>query len=338
MFSMGCVVPPDVATGVSTAVRSNAPQAPGSSATVAGLVALLLWSMSVALMRGMSERSGLLTGPMLASLLGGALGLAWSTARGHPLGAQLRLPALYLWGCGALFVLTNVSLYLAIGLCLDHDQTLVIALVNYLWPALTVALSVPLLGYRARPWLPVGLLAAVAGTAVALLGGGLGDGTGATFWHTPRGLSALGLGGVAALSWGLYSNLARRWGDPEHGAVPLFALATGATLGLMLLAHPETVTWTLRGALEVATLGVASLAVAYALWDTGVRRGDPAVLGVASYFVPVASTLVSALYLVVVPGVHVISGAALVVAGAWLSKSALVAPATPTPPAGSWPG
>ena len=303
------------------------------AATLAGLTALALWSTSVALMRGMSEHSGLLTGPALSCLLGGALGVGLHVARGRSPREWLRLPWRYLWGCGALFVTTNVALYLAIGACADRRQTLVIGLVNYLWPALTVGLSVPLLGLRARPWLPLGLLAAVAGTAVALLGGEALTGTDASFWTTPQGLFALGAGLTAAVSWALYSNLARRWGDPERGAVPPFALATGLTLALLLLVHPETVTWTPRGVAEVVLLGVASLAVAYALWDHGFRRGDPAVLGLASTFVPIASTCVSALYLGVTPGAHVLAGGALVVGGAWASKRALTP--GPRPPLSS---
>lgn len=217
-----------------------------------------------------------------------------------------------------------MTLYLAIGACRDRTQTLVVGLVNYLWPSLTVALSVPLLGRRARAWLPLGLAAAVAGTALAVLGGGALAGADNAFWRTGRGLFALAMAAAAALSWGLYSNLARRWGDPERGAVPLFALATAAALGLLLLLRPENVVWSARGAAEVAVMGIASLAGAYVLWDLGMRRGDHALLGVASYFVPVASTAVSAVYLGVRPGWNVLAGCALVVLGAWLSRSALI--------------
>jgi drug/metabolite transporter (DMT)-like permease len=293
---------------------------PADKATAAGLAALLIWSASVALMRGVSENMGLLTGPALASSIGGVLALAWIRLRGGSASAMLRLPRKYLYGCGLLFVACNVSLYLAIGACLDRSQTLVVALVNYLWPVLTVALSVPILGRRAKKWLPWGCLVAVAGTAVALLGGERLD---PGFWATARGLFILAMGLVAAVSWGLYSNLARLWGDPDRGAVPLFALATAAALGLLLLLRPETPRWSLRAVLEVATLGVASLMAAYALWDLGMRRGDHAFLAVCSYFVPVASTMVSAAYLGVRPGWHVLVGCALVTAGALLSSRAL---------------
>jgi len=287
------------------------------------LAALCIWSASVALMRGMSESIGLLTGPALACSLGGLLALVWIKLRGGALTGMLRLPRKYLLGCGALFVTCNVGLYLAVGACSSRSQTLVVALVNYLWPVLTVVFSVPLLGRRARPLLPLGCLAAVAGTAVAIVGPGALVQADLGFWTTGRGLFALAMALVAALSWGLYSNLARLWGDPEQGAVPLFALATAAALGLLLLGRPEHPHWTWRGIIEVCAVGVASLMAAYALWDLGMRRGDHGLLSVCSYFVPVGSTLFSALYLRVRPGWHILLGCLLVVAGALLSRQAL---------------
>jgi drug/metabolite transporter (DMT)-like permease len=290
-------------------------------ATSAGLAALIIWSASVALMRAVSESIGLYAGPALSCLVGAATALAW--ARRSGVSAMLRLPRKYLLGCGALFVSCNVGLYLAVGSCADRRQTLVVALVNYLWPTLTVALSVPILGRKARAFLPWGCLLAVAGTAVAILGGGALSAADLVFWTTSRGLFALAMAFVAALSWGLYSNLARRWGDAQRGAVPLFALATAAALGLLLLWRPEHPHWTQRAVTEVCALGVASLTFAYALWDVGVRRGNHALLGVCSYFVPLGSTLFSAFYLGVRPGWHVLAGCALVVTGALVSRSAL---------------
>jgi drug/metabolite transporter (DMT)-like permease len=284
-------------------------------ATLGGLAALALWSASVALTRGLCEALGTLTGPGLAALLGGGLALLWSPAR-----RMLALPKRYLLVCGGLFVSCNVGMYLAVGGAPNRSAVLAVALVNYLWPALTVALSVPVLGRRSRWYLPVGCLVAVAGTALALLGG-----------HGLR-WSELGAGvlapaawaGVAALSWGLYSNLARLWGGTKEGAVPLFALATGAALLSLRLLRPEAPHWTPKALVELVLLGVASMSVAYALWDEGMRKGDQLLLGLASYFVPVASTLVSSAYLGVRPGWGVLAGSVLVAAGALISRRALL--------------
>jgi drug/metabolite transporter (DMT)-like permease len=50
-----------------------------------------------------------------------------------------------------------------VGLAKSREQVLEIALVNYLWPALTILLSLPLLKQRARLWL-------LPGTELALTG------------------------------------------------------------------------------------------------------------------------------------------------------------------------
>jgi drug/metabolite transporter (DMT)-like permease len=287
-------------------------------ATWGGLAARAIWSSSVALGRGLTESIGTLTGPALASLIGGLLALVWMALRGRPIAPMLRLPKKYLLVCGGLFVSCNAGLYLALGRAPNRSSVLAVGLVNYLWPALTVALSVPILGRKGRWTLPVGCLMAVGGTAAATLWG-----AGFDWGELGSSLTPLAFAGAAALSWGLYSNLARLWGSADQGAVPLFALATGAVLGLLRLAFPETSHWTLKGLAELCAIGVASMMVAYALWDWGMRCGDHLLLGIASYFVPVASTLIASAYLGVRPGWGVLLGCVLVVAGALVCRRAV---------------
>jgi drug/metabolite transporter (DMT)-like permease len=133
------------------------------------------------------------------------------------------------------------------------------------------------------------------------------------------------LAAVSAVSWALYSNLARRWGSPQGGAAPLFVLATACGLGLLRLLRPETTCWSLKGALEVAFMGVVSQGMAYNLWDHGMRRGNHVLLSLSSYFVPVASLLLASVYLAVVPHASVLIGCALVVAGAVICLMSLEA-------------
>jgi drug/metabolite transporter (DMT)-like permease len=128
--------------------------------TGGGLGAILLWSATFAFARSLSEQVGPLTAGAAAYLIGGSfclLRLAWS---GKPVAESLKLPRLYLLGCGSLFVFYTAAIYLAVGLAKDREQLLEIALVNYLWPALTVLCSLLLLKKRASLWL-------VQGTALA---------------------------------------------------------------------------------------------------------------------------------------------------------------------------
>ena len=89
-------------------------------------------------------QEGPLTAGAAVYLLGGSLSVVrlFSTSRRSRFTGQHRL---YLLGCGALFVFYTVAVYLAVGLCRDREQLLEIALVNYLWPALTMVLSIPIL-------------------------------------------------------------------------------------------------------------------------------------------------------------------------------------------------
>jgi drug/metabolite transporter (DMT)-like permease len=296
--------------------------------TTLGLAAILLWSTSVALSRSLGEQLGPLTTASLIYLIGGALGTAVLALSGK-LPALRALPRRYLYGCGGLFVLYMASLYLGLGLADTHSQVLQVGLLNYLWPTLTVLLSVPILRLRARPLLVPGALLATAGVFLATTQGQPLN------WNTAplaRGWANLGrsslpylLGLSAAFSWALYSTLSRRWAGKAAGqtagqAVPLFMLGTGLVLGTARLLSTEQTHWTARAGAELAYMVVGSN-LAYAFWERAMRRGDIVLVAAASLFTPLLSTLVSMLYLGVRPGPRLWIGCALVIAGAAICKA-----------------
>jgi len=302
------------------------------AATAQGLAALGLWASTLAVSRSLAESAGAVTGACAALAAGGALSLAFHWARGQPPWAALALGARYLGGCGALFVGYMACLYAAIGLAADRPTTLVVGLLNYLWPPLMVAFSVPLLGQRARvPLLLLGCALALGGTAVAVLGGEAGEAGEAL--GPPRlagrSLVAQALAAAAGVLWALYSNLARRLGPPPGAAaradaVPHFLLASAGALWLLRSVLPaEHGAFTGRALVELAVLAAGPMAGAYSLWERGVRGGDHALLGLTSYFVPVASLALASAYLGVTPGPALAAGCALVVAGALVSRASL---------------
>ena len=290
-----------------------------TAATIGGLAALAVWSMTVAIARSMSESLGTLTGPALAMGAGGIIALAVSWVRGCSPAAMLRLPRKYLFGCGGLFAAYMFFMYAAIGWAPNRSTAVVVGLVNYLWPTLTVVFSIPLLRRRARWPAAVGCVAAVAGTAVAVLGGEQFQwrdvGAGGT-----TGLVVLLLAGGAAVTWALYSNLVKLWGRPDAGAVPLFLLASAVLLGLLRLGRHEETVWTLRAFREFCVIAVATSALAYVLWERGMRRGNHLLLSVASYLTPIAATGIAAAYLKVRPGWGLVVGCILVTGGALICR------------------
>jgi drug/metabolite transporter (DMT)-like permease len=291
--------------------------------TLYGVVAILLWSTTVALARSLTEQVGSLTAASSVYLVSGAFCLTYLFSSTDRIARVRRLPLLYVLGCGALFVLYMLAVYLAIGMATDRQQALEIGLINYLWPALTLVLSLFLLDNRARLSLVPGTVLALFGVFVVLTQGS------AISWasfsaHVRGNPIAYSLALTAAVSWALYSNLTRRWAGPESGgAVTLFIPATGMALLLLRLLTTEQGSWHVRTTIEVAFMAAAT-AIAYALWDIAMRKGNVVLVAAASYFTPLFSMLISFAYLDVAPSSNLWLGCLCIILGSlasWASVS-----------------
>jgi drug/metabolite transporter (DMT)-like permease len=282
--------------------------------TALGIAAILLWSTSVAFGRSLGEQLGPLTTASLIYLIGGTLGISYLALTGR-LAALGGLPRRYLYGCGGLFVLYMASLYLALGLAETRAQVLQVGLMNYMWPTLTVVLSVPILGLEASPLLVPAAGLASAGVVLATTQGQ--PLTWAAFGaNLARNSLPYILGLTAALSWALYSVLSRRWASQETGpAVPVFMLCTGILLGLARLLTVESTQWTARSLAELAYMIVGSN-LAYAFWERAMRHGNLVLVATSSYFTPLLSTFVSTIYLGALPGARLWLGCVMVIGGA----------------------
>ena len=154
-----------------------------------------------------------------------------------------RLPRQYVLGCGGLFVVYTVCLYGAIGLAGGREQVLEVGVINYLWPGLTLVLSVPILHKRAGLGLILGAVLGFAGVVLAAWPAGAPDGPGLA-GHLRANAWPFLLALVGAVTWALYSNLSRRWAERAEGqAVPLFLLATGAVMAGLRVALGGASQW-----------------------------------------------------------------------------------------------
>lgn len=293
---------------------------PGNSklSTGSGLAAILLWSATFALARSLSEQVGALTAGASVYLLGGLCCLLALWWRKSSPGRFRKMPRRYLFGCGFLFILYTALIYSAVGLARDRVQLLEIALVNYLWPGLTVLLSVPLLGSRTGRGLLPGTALAVSGVFLVMTQGAHVSWTSFS-GHLQSNPLAYLCALVAAVAWAFYSNLTRRWSAPDSGgAVELFMLATGVVLLTLRLLATEPHSWSVKVVGEVMALA-AITTLAYVLWDVAMRKGNLIFVATCSYFTPLLSTLVSCAYLAVTPSPKVWIGCLLVVIGSLLS-------------------
>jgi len=291
--------------------------------TILGILAIVFWSTTIAFGRRLAEEVGIWTATSIAFTAGGVVScLFWSVRYGTPR-ALFRHRLAYLLGSGGLFVLYIICLYGAIGLAVNRRQVLEVGVLNYLWPASVLVLSVPILGFKPRRALWVGILLAVAGAVLALAQ--QGELSLASWRHNlaaapvPYVLAACG-----ALAWGLYSNLSRRFGPAEGvGAQPLFVLASAVMLLLLRSVAHENPRWSLEAFLLLAYNSIFPVTLAYAFWDYAMRTGKIVLLASLSYLIPILSTAISAFFLRLRPGITLWAACALVIVGALICRLSL---------------
>ncbi|KFX80421.1 aromatic amino acid DMT transporter YddG, partial [Ralstonia solanacearum] len=132
-------------------------------ATLIGLIAVLLWSSIVGLIRGVSQSLGAVGGA--AMMYSVASVLLWFSI------GFIRLkdvPRRYLvWG-SLLFVSYELCLSLSIGYANSSRQAIEVGMVNYLWPTFTMLSAIAFNKQKSN-------FLIVPGFLVAILGIGLGN-------------------------------------------------------------------------------------------------------------------------------------------------------------------
>lgn len=248
------------------------------TATLIGFCAILLWS-TLALFTAMSGRVPPFQLVGMTFVIGGLLILAITALRGElrrirPTPASFALGLYGPFGDTALY-------YAAVKTAPPAEANLI----HYLWPLLIVLFAALLPGGGLKLRHLAGALIGLAATALLISGSLGGAGGGLSLGHV---LAALG-----AFVWASYSVLSRRFAEVPSESLSVTMLGCAVAAFACHFAF-ETTQWSLSliewaGALG---LGLGSIGLAFVCWDVGMKRGDVAFLGVASYAAPVLSTLV----------------------------------------------
>ena len=248
-----------------------------SPATLAGCGALILWAF-LALLSRLAAGIPPLQLTAMGFAIGGAVSLLVVLVRGQAV--ALRQPPLaWMHGIGGLFGY-HALYFLAFALA----PAVEVNLINYLWPLLIVLLAAPI---RRLPLGP----ARLAGVGLGFAGCAFLVGPGAAF--PPEAIAGFLAALGCAVVWAVYSVTA---GTPRLARVPTeavagFCLATATLAAALHLVFETTVAPDAGQWLAVLALGLGPVGAAFFLWDVGMKRGDPRLLGTLAYAVPVASTL-----------------------------------------------
>ncbi|RUS00948.1 aromatic amino acid DMT transporter YddG [Pectobacterium polaris] len=280
-------------------------------ATLTGLLAIVLWSTSVGLIRSLTEALGPIGG---AAMIYSTSTLCLLAFYGLP--RIKTLPRIYLFAGGAMFVCYEIFLSLSIGLASSRMQAIEIGMINYLWPSLTVFFSLFINQQKSRFLLWPGLALSLGG--IVWIMKGESDWTPELLWNNILANPlAYSLAFSAALTWALYCNITKRYGQGKSG-VSLFFFIASLVLWIQYAFSAEgAISLTLPSSLQLLFMGT-STALAYSVWNIGIQHGNLTLLATASYFTPVLSTLLAALWLNITPAISFWQGVAMVTAGSLL--------------------
>lgn len=283
-----------------------------NKATSCALVAILIWSTVVALVRSVTTYFGPVPGAALMYSVSALILLKREKTSNFK-----SYPKAYLFGCGFLFVAYEILFSQAIGLAADNRQTLEIGLINYLWPCLVVLFSLPINKQKANLYLLLpGIGLAFLGIAIAMCGEeGFSP---QAFWNNVlNNPVTYGMVFIAAIFWGLYCNFSKKYGEGKN-AVGIFCFGTAAFLWLKFFIDGASLpVFEFFATVELIIAGIL-FALSYYLWEIGIQKGNIMLVAVISYFTPLFSTVFTSLWLGVSPTFYFWGGTMSVILGALL--------------------
>ncbi len=286
--------------------------------TLFGVAAILLWACLMGLTRTVAEQFGPIGG---AALIYTVASIFLVLVMGPP--KIKSFSAKYLMIGGVLFVSYEICLALALGMANSRHQALEMAVVNYLWPALTVLLAV-ILSRKPVNWLVYpSILLAFVGVAWTITGdNGLSISSIAANVATNPVTYAMAFFG--AIIWAVYCNVTKSLANGQNAITVFFIMTAIALWVKYAVSDEEALVFSLPSTLNLLLTGIV-MGSGYALWNIAILRGNMMLLATLSYFTPVISTLLSSVILGVVLGASFWQGVVMVTIGSlicwWVTRT-----------------
>ncbi|MGQ1599122.1 aromatic amino acid DMT transporter YddG [Acinetobacter baumannii] len=285
------------------------------NATLIGLIAVLLWSSIVGLIRSVSESLGATGG---AAMMYSVASVFLLISIGFPKISEF--PKRYLiWG-SLLFVSYELCLALSIGYSNTNRQAIEVGMVNYLWPALTMVAAILFNNQKSNCLVIPGFVIAILGICW-VLGGEQGLDLASMLENIKDNPLSYGLAFIGALIWATYCTVTARIANGKNG-VTLFFMLTALVLWVKYLVIGGTPMVFNLHAIIYLVLAAAAMGFGYAAWNVGILHGNVTILAGASYFIPVFSAALAAIVLQTPLSMSFWQGAAMVCIGSvlcWLA-------------------
>ncbi|POY56523.1 aromatic amino acid DMT transporter YddG [Pectobacterium versatile] len=290
-------------------------------ATLIGLIAVVLWSTIVGLVRSVSEGFGAVGGAAMIYTLSSVM--LFITV-GFP--KIKTFPVSYLITGSILFVCYELCLSLSLGYANNSTQAIEVSMVNYLWPSLTILLSVWVNRQKTSLVIIPGMLLALMGIGW-VLGGDKGLSLSSIINNLYSNPLSYGLAFGGAIIWAMYCAMTKKIANGANG-ITLFFILTALTLWVNYLLAPQPEFIISMPVIISLILAAGAMGFGYAAWNIGILHGNVTVLATASYLIPVISAALAAFILNSTLTVTFWQGAAMVSLGSllcwWSTRSATV--------------
>lgn len=293
-------------------------------ATLIGLIAIVLWSSIVGLIRGVSESFGATGGAALIYTLA-SLMLVLTIG---PTKVST-LPRKYLYVGGTMFVVYELCLSLSLGYANNARQAIEVGMVNYLWPTFTMLAAILFNKQRVNALVVPGFALGILGICW-VLGGEQGLDAGVMWANVLSNPISYGLAFAGAVIWAAYCTVTTRIARGANG-VTLFFFLTALSLWVKYFLQDNPPMVVSMQSVTMLVMAASAMGFGYAAWNVGILRGNVTLLAGASYFVPVLSAALAALMLSAPLPLSFWLGAAMVCGGSILCWLATRSPAPRQP-------
>lgn len=267
-------------------------------ATLAGIFAILMWSTNIAFSKSVMNAIGNYYAIFIIYFFGGIVMfiVLLASFRGEYF---LRLRALgirYYAGTGIFLFLNNTLLFLALGLATNEKELLIVTIINYLWPMLIYVMKIPVFHIKVKPLaFIVSVILGVSGVILAFSQ----EYTLKELIETAKRLDdnffAYILVFLNAVSWGLYSNLTKKYvTDDDFTAIPVIFIISGLPFLVVLLSRGEFEFRNLASFFknpELIYTIIFPTALGYILWNVAMKKGNKDLVVSASFILPFFSVL-----------------------------------------------
>lgn len=293
--------------------------------TLLGILASVIWGSGSAFGRSMAETYGNFSSTGLSNLGAGVLMTA-AQIRKSGLKSYSQAPLRYWLLCGPIYVIYKLTTGIAVGVAATREQVVTSGLLRLMWPMMTLVIAACMFRKENKisKWFAPGIFLSMVGILIAntdvdnfsLLS------TLRIMWIDAFWPSILSI--ISSVAWGLYSNLNRKIvGDADYDAVGLFMIVTGVlSYGVTLfVAEPQVFQLQQMGELIYMVLFSSFLGTLF--WNLSMQKGDHMLVILVSNFMPVLSTVVSALLLDVALTWPMVLGSLLVVVGTVVCKTSI---------------